>query len=158
MKTETGLIEITGTRFSCVQSLPEVLLKQIGKDEYRIETPGGIVKFGEGTPGPMMTTAAALAGCLAMSVSETLEVMRQKVHGIKMRMSYERKKEEPKIFDQFNIHLIIRGESLSSTKIEKAVHLAEEKTCPMSVMMRHVGAEMKTTFAIEETAPTLKVA
>ena len=54
--------------------------------------------------------------------------------------------------------MIIRGESLSSTKIEKAVHLAEEKTCPMSVMMRHAGAEIRTTFAIEERTPTLNVA
>ena len=141
-----------------MQSLPEVLLKQTGKDEYQIETPGGMVRFGEGNPGPMMTTAAALAGCLAMSVSETLEVMRQKVHGIEMRMTYERKKEEPTIFDQFNIHIIVRGEGLSSAKIEKALHLSEEKTCPMSVMLRRAGAEVRTTFVIEETIPTLRAA
>ena len=135
--------------------MPEVLLKQIGKDEYQINTPGGTVRFGEGKPGPMITTAAALAGCLAMSVSETLEVMRQKVHGIEIRMTYERKKDEPKIFDQFNIHMILRGEALSPAKIEKALHLSEEKTCPMSVMMQRAGAKVKTTFAIEETTPAL---
>ena len=138
--------------------MPEVLLKQIGKDEYHIETPGGIVKFGEGKPGPMITTAAALAGCLAMSVSETLKVMREKVHGIEIRMSYEREKEEPKVFDHFNIHLIVRGEALSSAKIEKALHVSEEKTCPVSIMMQRAGTKVKTTFAIEETTPTISAA
>ena len=138
--------------------MPEILLKQIGKDEYQVETPGGMIRFGEGKPGPMTTTAAAFAGCLAMSMSETLEVMRQKVNGIEIHMSFERKKEEPTIFDRFNIHMIFRGEALSSTKIEKALHLSEEKTCPMSVMMRRVGIEIKTTFAIAETTPTISAA
>ena len=130
-------------------------MKQIGKDEYQIDTPGGMIRFGEGKPGPMITTAAALAGCLAMSVSETLKVMRQKVHGIEIRMTYERKKEEPKVFEQFNIHMIVRGEALSPAKIEKALHISEEKTCPVSIMMQRAGAEVRTTFAIEETTPTL---
>ena len=114
-----------------------------------------MVRFGEGKPGPMITTAAALAGCLAMSVSETLKIMREKVHGIEIRMTYERKKEEPKIFDKFNIHMIIRGEALSPAKIEKALHLSEEKTCPVSIMMQRAGAEVKTTFSIEETVPVV---
>ena len=137
--------------------MPEVLLKQIGKDEYEIETPGGFVRFGEDKPGPMNTTAAALVGCLAMSISETLEVMRQKIHGIDIRMSFEREKEEPRIFDRFNIHMTIRGEGLSTAKVEKAIQLSEEKTCPMSVMMRRAGVEVKTTFTIEEKALTPSV-
>ena len=126
-------------------------MKQIGKDEYQVDTPGGMIRFGEGKPGPMITTAAALAGCLAMSVSETLKSMRQKVHGIEIRMTYERKKEEPKAFVQFNIHMVIRGETLSQAKIEKALHLSEEKTCPVSIMMQRAGAEVRPTFSIEET-------
>ena len=133
--------------------MPEILLKQIGKDEYQVDTPGGMIRFGEGKPGPMITTAAALAGCLAMSVSETLEVMRQKVHGIEVRMTYERKKEEPKVFEQFSIHMIVRGEGLSPAKIEKALRVSEEKTCPVSIMIQRAGAQVKTTFAIEETTP-----
>ena len=138
--------------------MPEVLLKQIGNDEYQIETPGGVVRFGEGKPGPMITTAAALAGCLAMSVSETLKVMREKLHGIEIRMTYERKQEEPKVFDEFNIHMIVRGEALSPAKVQKALHVSEEKTCPVSIMMQRAGAKVKTTFSIEETPPTLNVA
>ena len=130
-------------------------MKQIGKDEYQIDTPGGMIRFGGGKPGPMITTAAALAGCLAMSVSETLKVMRQKVHGIEIRISYERKKEEPKVFEQFNIYMIVRGETLSQAKIEKALHLSEEKTCPVSIMMQRAGADVKTTFAIEEATPAM---
>ena len=133
-------------------------MKQTGKGEYELETPGGIVRFGEGKPSPMITTAASLAGCLAMSVSETLKVMREKVHGIEIRMTYEREKEEPKVFEQFNIHLILRGEDLSPAKVEKALHISEEKTCPVSIMMQRAGAKVKTTFAIEETAHTLSAA
>lgn len=138
--------------------MPQVLLKQIAKEEYQVETPGGVIRFGEGSPGPMTTTAAAFVGCFAMAVSDTLAVMRQKVHGIEMRMSFERKKEGPTVFDQFKIHIIFRGEGLSSAKIEKAIRLSEEKTCPMSVMMRRVGAEVITTFSIEETTPALRAA
>jgi putative redox protein len=135
--------------------LPEILLKQTGKGSYQVETPSGIVKFGNGSPYPMTTAAAALAGCLAITVSDTLKVMRQKLDNIEIRMSYERENEEPKIFKHFKVHLVLHGENLSHEKVEKAVHLSEEKTCPMSVMMRLVGAKIETTFSIEELTQTI---
>jgi putative redox protein len=150
---------MTGTgQFVVEIFLPEVLLKQTAKEEYQVATPGGVIRFGEGCPGPMTTTAAAFVGCFAMAVSDVLAVMRQKVQGIEMRISFERKKEEPTIFHQFKIHIIFRGEDLSSAKIEKAIRLSEEKTCPMSVMMQRVGAEVKTTSSIEEITPALRAA
>ncbi|HEX4919112.1 MAG TPA: OsmC family protein [Candidatus Bathyarchaeia archaeon] len=135
--------------------MPEVLLKQTGKETYQVETPGGVVRFGGSSPGPMTTTAAALVGCLAMSLSDTLTVMRQKIQDIEMRASFERKKEEPKIFDQFKIHIIFRGQDLSQAKIEKAIHLSEEKTCPMSVMMRLIGVKVETSFSVEQMTPAV---
>ena len=93
-----------------------------------------------------------------MSVSETLKVMREKVHSIEIRMTYEREKEEPKVFEHFNIHLILRGEALSPSKVEKALHISEEKTCPVSIMMQRAGAKVTTTFAIEETTRTISAA
>ena len=133
--------------------MPEITLKQVSTESYEAHTPGGIVKFGDGSPGPMTTTAAALAGCLAMSVMETLEVMRQKVDHIELKTTFERKEEEPKIFKHFKIHITFRGENLSHAKIEKALHLSEEKTCPMSVMMRLVGAKVETTFTVVKLNP-----
>ena len=97
----------------------------------------------------MDTVAASLGACLAISISKTLGVMRQKLDDIEIRLSFERKEEEPKIFEYFNIHLILRGEALSPAQVEKALHMSEESVCPVSVILGLSGAQMRTTFAIE---------
>src|SRR5438445_12606107 len=97
----------------------------------------------------MDTVAASLGACLAISISKTLGVMRQKLDDIEIRLSFERNEEEPKIFEYFNIHLILRGEALSPAKVEKAIHMSEESICPVSVILGLSGATMRTTFAIE---------
>ena len=131
--------------------MPEVHLKKIGDSSYEAETPSGSVKFGGTNAGPMDTVAASLAGCLAISLTKTLTVMRQSLHDLEIRMTFERKKEEPKIFDHFNIHFTFRGDDLSPAKIEKAIHMAEESVCPVSVILELSGAQMRTTFMIENT-------
>jgi putative redox protein len=110
--------------------MPEVFLKQTGKESYRAETPSGIVQFGGENPGPMSTVAASLAGCFAMAVTDTLEAMRQNLSDLEIRLSFERKKEEPTTFDTFNMHLTFRGEGLSSAKLERAIRMCEENVLP----------------------------
>ena len=44
-----------------------------------------------------------------MSVTDALETMRQKIADVEIRLSFERRKEEPTTFDSFNMHLIFRG-------------------------------------------------
>ena len=130
--------------------MPEIFLKQTGKESYQATTPSGVVKFGDENPGPMSTVAASLAGCFAISVTDALETMRQKIADLEIRLSFERKKEEPKTFDEFNMHLIFRGEGLSPAKLEKAIHLCGETYCPVSVILRRSGAQIRTTYAVEE--------
>ena len=130
--------------------MPEIFLKQTGKQSYLATTPSGVVKFGDENPGPMSTVAASLAGCFAMSVTDALETMRQKIADLEISLSFERKKEEPRTFDAFNMHLVFRGEGLSPAKLEKAIHLCEETYCPVSVILRRSGAQIRTTYVIEE--------
>jgi putative redox protein len=130
--------------------MPEIFLKQTGKESYRAETPRGLVQFGGESPGPMTTVAASLAGCFAMSVTDALETMRQKPSDLEIRLSFERNKEEPNTFESFNMHLTFRGEGLSPAKLEKAIRICEESYCPVSVILRRSGAQIKTTYVIEE--------
>ena len=129
--------------------MPEVSLKKTGDGTYQVDTPSGTVKFGGTSPGPMDTVAAALAGCLAISLTKALGVMRQKLDDIEIRLSFERNEEEPKIFEHFNINFIFRGENLSPPKLEKAIHMSEETICPVSSILSLSGAQMRTTFAVE---------
>jgi putative redox protein len=130
--------------------MPEVFLKQTGKESYRAETPSGIVQFGGENPGPMNSVAASLAGCFAMSVTEALKTMRQNVSDLAIRLSFERKKEEPTTFESFNMHLTFHGEGLSPAKLKKAIRMCEETYCPVSVILRRSGAQIRTTYMIEE--------
>lgn len=130
--------------------MPEIFLKQTGKESYQATAPSGVVNFGGENPGPMSTVAASFAGCFAMSVTDALVTMRQKIDDLEIRLSFERKKEEPRTFDAFNMHLIFRGEGLSRAKLEKAIHLCEETYCPVSVILRRSGAQIRTTYAVEE--------
>src|SRR5262245_8625366 len=131
--------------------MPEILLRQTGKESYRAETSRGSVKFGGEDPGPMTTVAASLAGCFAMSITDTLEAMRQNLANLEIRLSYERQKDEPKTFDKFNMHLTLRGEELSPAKIEKAIHICEETYCPVSVILTRSGTKIRTTYVIEDS-------
>jgi putative redox protein len=131
--------------------MPEVFLKQTGKESYRAETPSGLVQFGGQSPGPMNTVAASLAGCFAMSVTDALKTMRQNLSDLEIRLSFERRKEEPTTFDSFKMHLTFRGQGLSPAKLEKAIRICEETYCPVSVILKRSGAQIKTTYVIEET-------
>src|SRR5947209_7794891 len=97
----------------------------------------------------MDTVAASLGACHAISISKTIIVMRQKLDDIEIRISFERNEEEPKIIEYFNIHHILRREALSPAKVEKALHMSEESICSVSVILGLSGAQMRTTFAIE---------
>lgn len=130
--------------------MPEVFLKQTGKESYEAQTPSGKVRFGGDSPGPMTTVAASLAGCFAMSVTDTLEAMRQRLADLEIRLSFERKNEEPRTFDTLHMHLTFRGEGLSPAKLEKAIHICEETQCPVSVILKRSGAQIRTTYVIEE--------
>lgn len=101
----------------------------------------------------MNTVAASLLGCLAITLTDTLKAMRQKLDEVEIRASFEREEEKPKLFKHFNVHFIFRGEDLSPAKVEKAIHLAEESTCPVSITLDRAGAEIRTTFAIENKKP-----
>lgn len=124
-------------------------MKQTGKESYRAETPSGLVQFGGKNPGPMSTVAASLAGCFAMSVTDLLETMRQNLSDLEIRLSFERNKEEPTTFESFNMHLTFHGEGLSAAKLEKAIRMCEETYCPVSVILKRSGAQIKTTYVIE---------
>src|SRR5690348_2346190 len=130
--------------------MPELFLKQTSKESYQVETPGGIVKFGGDSPGPVTTVAASLAGCFAMAVADTLEAMRQKLSDLEIRLSFQRKKDEPKTFEIIDMHLTLRGEELSPAKMERAIRICEESYCPVTVMLRRSGAQIRTTYVIEE--------
>ncbi len=130
--------------------MPELFLKQTSKESYQAETPGGIVKFGGDSPGPMTTVAASLAGCFAMAVTDTLEAMRQKLSDLEIRLAFQRNKDEPTTFDTIDMHLTFRGEELSPTKLERAIRICEETYCPVTVILRRSGAQIRTTYVIEK--------
>jgi putative redox protein len=76
--------------------------------------------------------------------------MRQKLSDLEIRLSFERKKDEPKTFDTIDMHLTVRGEELSPAKLERAIRICEESYCPVTVMLRRSGVQIKTTYVIEE--------
>ncbi len=102
------------------------------------------------SPNPMETVAAALGACMAMSLSQALKAMRERLDEVELQLSYEERTEEPRVFDYFNIHIVFRGDGLSPPKLEKALTLTEETYCPVSVMLESAGVELRTTFSIEQ--------
>ena len=126
-----------------------VVVKRTAGPSYVGETLSGTVRFEGSDASPMDTLAASLGGCLAITISSILQTMRQPLNDIEVRLTYEKQEERPRVFVHFKVDLVLRGEKLSHERVERAVQLAEEIYCPVSVMLQRAGVKIDTSFTLE---------
>ena len=84
---------------------------------------------------PMEMLLLGVAGCTMIDVVTTLKKMRQELTHCETKVNAERANDHPKVFTDIHIQFLVRGNSLDSKKVEKAITLSAEKYCSASIML-----------------------
>ena len=99
------------------------------------------------TPGDMLLTA--LAGCSGIDVVNILLKQRQKVEGVRIRVSGRQNPEPPWTWEDVHLTYVIRGEGVNPNLVRRAIDLSENKYCSIGAT---VGGRARITsdFEIED--------
>ncbi|WP_163268900.1 OsmC family protein [Chelativorans alearense] len=86
-------------------------------------------------PSPMEMVLIGTGGCSAFDVVHILERGREAVEDCVVEMDAERAEQDPKVFTRIHMHFIVKGRSLATNKVERAIGLSVEKYCSASAML-----------------------
>ena len=88
-------------------------------------------------PSPKKLLLTALAGCTGMDVVSLLRKMRVEHTAFVLDIDANLTDEHPKFYDEFTIKYIFTGvKEEDYAKVEKAVHLSEDRYCGVSAMFK----------------------
>jgi putative redox protein len=87
-------------------------------------------------PKPKGLLLSGLAGCTGMDVISILRKMRVEVESFEILVDAPLTGEHPKVFSSIHLKYVFRGKNLPQDKLEKAVHLSQERYCGVSVMLK----------------------
>ena len=100
-------------------------------------------------PTPMELVLIALAGCTAMDVISILKKQRQKVTSFQVKVRAERAPEHPKVYTEFHLEYIVKGQGISEEAVKRAIQLSREKYCSVGAMLEK-AAPIYTSYTILE--------
>lgn len=121
--------------------------KGIAGSGYQFDVGGGSDKIGGS---PMEYLLVGVAGCTAVDVVGMLQKQRQDIVGLEVEAIGTRADEHPMVYTEVTLIYTIRGKNVDPKAVERAIRLSEEKYCSASVMFSRSGAQIDTTFKIEE--------
>ncbi len=106
-------------------------------------------------PRPMEMILLGLGGCTAIDVLQILRKARQQVVNMEVQLEGKRSSEDPKVFKNIQINVVLSGKKLDEHKVGRAIDLSAEKYCSVSMMLNKT-ADISYDFKILETTdPTL---
>lgn len=88
---------------------------------------------GDKAPSPMEMVLMSLGSCSAIDV--VLQKGRHDVRDCEVRLTSARREQAPRLFTHINLHFIVTGNGLTDKAVERAVNLAAEKYCSISLML-----------------------
>jgi len=136
------------------QQRMKMLLKSTGSEHDYMgynEKGHGIRINGDGEGvSPMQTVLLAIAACSAVDVEIFLKKMRQNLVKLEVEIEGKRREEPiPKVFTDIHVHYILYG-NLKEKSVKKAVDMAIEKYCSVSLMLQK-SVHFTHDFRIENT-------
>jgi|SRR5690554_109646 len=96
---------------------------------------------------PMELVLMALGSCASLDFVTILTKQRQKIEGLEVKVTGQRRDESPRIFTAIHIHFALQGE-IDSSKAAKAAELAVKKYCSVHDMLAAGGIEITYDLAI----------
>ncbi len=96
---------------------------------------------------PLELVLMALGSCAALDFVTILTKQRQKISGLDIKVTGQRREETPRIFTAIHIHFALQGE-IDPLKAEKAAELAVKKYCSVHDMLAAGGIAITYDFEI----------
>ena len=97
---------------------------------------------------PMEMLLLGVGGCTSIDVLSILKKSKQDVIDFEVRVEAEREETHPRVFQEVNIHYIIKGRKISESHVERAIELSTGKYCGASITLGRSGTKMKYTHEI----------
>ncbi len=97
---------------------------------------------------PMEMLLASVASCSSIDVVLLLRKQRQELDDLRVRVTGERREEEPRIFTAIHVHYVLSGE-VNEKKAERACRLSMEKMCSVSLMLKAGGVEISWSYELK---------
>ena len=110
-------------------------LAEIGDHEVMMDATtadGGI----DSGPGPKKLMLTSLAGCTGIDIVSILNKMKAPFSDFTMDVTATLTEKHPKIYDTVKISYNIKMADADRPKMEKAVHLSEDKYCGVMAMFK----------------------
>lgn len=107
---------------------------------------------GETAGSPMELLLAGVAGCTAVDVVSILQKMRQPVTGVTVEINGLRAGQHPKVYTDVELVYVVQGEGVDETAVQRAINLSKESYCSASIMFARAGANITTSYRIEQPA------
>ena len=100
-------------------------------------------------PRPKKLMLTALAGCTGVDVISILKKMKVVPEAFNVIVEADVTEDHPKRYHQMRVIYQFKGKDLPMAKLEKAVHLSEEKYCGVSAVYRE-AMDIKTEIRVVE--------
>lgn len=101
-------------------------------------------------PSPMELVLIGTGGCSAYDVVHILEKGREAIEDCVVELDADRA--EPRVFTRIHMHFVVKGRSLSSDKVKRAIDLSIEKYCSASAMLAKTATITHDFEVIDTTA------
>ena len=85
---------------------------------------------------PLELLLISLAACSGATVATLLGRMQQKLGGLEVRATGERRDEHPTVFTGIRLEFKVRGSGIDRASVEKAMALSEAQFCPVWAMLK----------------------
>jgi len=101
-------------------------------------------------PSPPEAIAMALAGCMAIDVTDIVLKGRHPLKSLEARITGERREDPPRHFVRFTLHFALTG-NVPAHAVERAIQLSRDKYCSVWHSLRQ-DIELLTTFEVASDA------
>lgn len=98
-------------------------------------------------PRPIEMLLVGLSACTGMDVVSILRKMRQPVTGYRVRVTGDRRAEDPRIFTKITVEHVLQGD-LAEDRVAHAVELSETQYCSVSAMLQE-AAEIEVRWTVD---------
>lgn len=112
---------------------------------------GGSIQINEveGKPGvkPMELLLLGLASCTGVDIVDILVKKRKRIEKFEVQVRGTRADDYPKVYKEIEVIYRLWGNDISSSDIEQAIRLSEEKYCSAHAML-DADAEIRSSYEI----------
>jgi putative redox protein len=98
---------------------------------------------------PTETLLTSVAGCMAIDVFYFLKKMRAEITSFKIDFSGIRKPDPPQYYKSIDLLIKVKGEGLTTKKLDRAISLSHDKYCSVYNALRK-DIEVSVSYKINE--------